>query len=80
MRSKVFKYFFIAIGLMVGMVVSLILVLDWKEEWIYDKFGKERVLKFMKRFEPYIIMEPGKFKDKSPQEGENETLDEDVQL
>ena len=79
MLKKVLKGLFVVVGLLVGMVVSLVLILDWKEEWLYEKFGKEKVLNFMKKFEPYIIMEPDKFKEVEEEESEPSVVEEKVE-
>ncbi len=56
MLKKLLKLLIVVSVLLTGLVVTLILLLNWKEEWLYEKFGKDRVLEFMKRFEPYITM------------------------
>lgn len=55
--KKLFKGLLAAVSVVTGLVITLVLLLDWKEEWLYEKFGKDKVLKFMKNFEPFIVME-----------------------
>lgn len=63
MLKKMLKWVAGAIVILTGLVVTFILLLDYKEEWLYKKFGKDKVLDFMKRFEPYVTMEPVKRSD-----------------
>ena len=60
MLKKILKGIIGALVIGVGLLVGLIVILDKNEEKIYDKFGKEKVLEFMKPFEPFIVMEPDK--------------------
>ena len=41
-----------------GLFMSLVLLFDWKKEWLFEKYGKAEVVNFMKRFEPYIVLQP----------------------
>lgn len=57
MVKRVLKSVLVVFGIISGLAVTFVLFLDWKEEWLYEKYGKENVLAFMKRFEPFITME-----------------------
>ena len=76
MIKKILKVLFTAFSLASGLIVTLVLLLDWKEEWLYEKFGKEKVLKFMKKFEPFISMQP----DNGTEEVTEETDEEEEEL
>lgn len=68
MLKKIIKGTIGSILIGVSLIVGLIVLLDKNEEKLYDKFGKEKVLEFMKPFEPFIVMDPDK--------GEEDTLEE----
>ena len=45
-----------AIIVFIGLIVTIVFMADNIEEWAYDKFGKEKVRDYMKKFEPYIVL------------------------
>ncbi len=45
-----------AIIVFIGLIVTIVFMADNIEEWAYDKFGKEKVRDYMKKFEPHIVL------------------------
>ncbi len=50
--KKIFKVLIVFIAL----IASILFMADNIEEWAYEKFGKEKVRDYMKKFEPYIVL------------------------
>lgn len=68
--KKIFKVLIVFIAL----IASILFMADNIEEWAYEKFGKEKVRDYMKKFEPYIVLSDDE------DEAEEEASEEDEEI
>jgi len=70
--KKVFK----AVVVFIGLIVTIVFMADNIEEWAYNKFGKEKVRDYMKKFEPYIVLSDDEVEEELDEEASESGLEE----